>query len=79
MESSGMTTLQREVLVLVLLIASLATAIAVLLVILWATWYVYLCEHILLALLTGVRQAEALLPVLHQRFWLAYRHRLCHG
>ncbi|KAI1791319.1 sodium-potassium ATPase [Ganoderma leucocontextum] len=38
MESSGMTTLQREVLFLVMLIASLATAIAVLLVILWATW-----------------------------------------
>ena len=35
-----MTTLQREVLFLVMLIASLATAIAVLLVILWATWYV---------------------------------------
>ena len=79
MESSGMTTLQREVLVLVLLIASLATAIAVLLVILWATWYVCLYEHILLTLLTRIRQVKTLLPVLHQRFWLAYRHRLCHG
>ncbi len=35
-----MTTLQREVLFLVMLIASLATAIAVLLVILWAAWCV---------------------------------------
>ncbi|EJF58252.1 sodium-potassium ATPase [Dichomitus squalens LYAD-421 SS1] len=38
MEPSRMTTLQREVLFVVLLIASLATTIAVLIVILWAAW-----------------------------------------
>ena len=34
-----MTTLQREILYFVLVIASLATAVAVLIVILWAAWY----------------------------------------
>lgn len=35
-----MTTLQREILFFVLIIASLATALAVLIAILWAAWYV---------------------------------------
>ena len=39
MESSRMTTLQREILYFVLIIASLATAVAILIVILWAAWY----------------------------------------
>ncbi|PIL32102.1 transporter [Ganoderma sinense ZZ0214-1] len=38
METSRMTTLQREILFFVLIIASLATALAVLIVILWAAW-----------------------------------------
>lgn len=40
MEASRMTTLQREILYFVLVIASLATAVAILIVILWAAWYV---------------------------------------
>lgn len=35
-----MTTLQREILRFVLIIAGLATAVAILIVILWATWSV---------------------------------------
>ena len=35
-----MTTLQREILYFVMVIASLATAVAILIVILWAAWYV---------------------------------------
>ncbi|KAI0735310.1 sodium-potassium ATPase [Earliella scabrosa] len=38
MEASRMTSLQREILYFVLIIASLATAVAVLIVILWAAW-----------------------------------------
>ncbi|RPD63077.1 sodium-potassium ATPase [Lentinus tigrinus ALCF2SS1-6] len=38
MEATRMTTLQREILYFVLIIASLATAVAVLIVILWAAW-----------------------------------------
>ncbi|KAI0762858.1 sodium-potassium ATPase [Fomes fomentarius] len=38
MEASRLTTLQRELLHFVLIIASLATAVAVLIVILWAAW-----------------------------------------
>ena len=38
-----MTTLQREILFFVLIIASLATALAVLIVILWAAWYAHPC------------------------------------
>ncbi|TBU35112.1 sodium-potassium ATPase [Dichomitus squalens] len=37
-EASRMTTLQREILYFVLVIASLATAVAILIVILWAAW-----------------------------------------
>jgi len=36
--SSSMTTLQREILRFVVIIASLATSVAILIVILWATW-----------------------------------------
>ena len=36
--SSSMTTLQREILRSVVIIASLATSVAILIVILWATW-----------------------------------------
>lgn len=38
MEATRMTTLQREILYFVLIIASLATAVAILIVILWAAW-----------------------------------------
>lgn len=40
MEATRLTTLQREILYFVLVIASLATAVAILIVILWAAWYV---------------------------------------
>ena len=40
MEATRMTTLQREILYFVMVIASLATAVAILIVILWAAWYV---------------------------------------
>ena len=46
-----MTTLQREILFFVLIIASLATALAVLIVILWAAWWVHglkMCYTILI-------------------------------
>ncbi len=36
-----MTTLQREILFFVLIIASLATTLAILIVILWAAWYAH--------------------------------------
>lgn len=38
--STSLTTLQREILRFVIIIASMAFAVAVLLVILWAAWYV---------------------------------------
>ena len=41
MEATRMTTLQREILYFVFIIASLATTVAILIVVLWATWYVY--------------------------------------
>ena len=40
METKTMTTLQRELLRFVGIIASLATTVAVIIVILWAAWYV---------------------------------------
>lgn len=40
MESKRMTTLQRELLRFVLIIASMAALVATLIVVLWATWYV---------------------------------------
>ena len=40
MSSTGLTTLQKEILRLVVIIASLATLVAVIIVILWAAWSV---------------------------------------
>lgn len=37
-ESTGLTTLQREIFHFVLIIASMATAVAILIVIIWAAW-----------------------------------------
>jgi sodium/potassium-transporting ATPase subunit alpha len=44
-----MTTLQREIFRFVVIIASLATLVAIVIVILWAAWCVLLCRD-------GVRQ-----------------------
>jgi sodium/potassium-transporting ATPase subunit alpha len=41
METKSLTTLQRELLRFVGIIAGLATTVAVIIVILWAAWYVY--------------------------------------
>ena len=40
MSSTGLTTLQKEILRLVVTIASLATIVAIIIVILWAAWFV---------------------------------------
>lgn len=66
MENKGMTTLQRELLRFVLTIASFATLVALLMVILWAGWYAGLSLFYNYYLLIAT-QAQTVLSFIYQR------------
>lgn len=66
MENKGMTTLQRELLRFVIIIASFATLVALLIVILWAGWYAGLSLFYVYYFLIAT-QAQTVLPFIYQR------------